>query len=157
MNKNDEHWQKRTLWYSYVLDDKMRTNYSWKAVEPILEMRKIGKSYHMVGVAHYVQFWNPDPLFTMDALNNEMTLSIERPTLYSHYLIVPRIGNNDGQNAQWAHFGKKKEAGYLWEGLNGENIFWLEPRPLIGCISSFSLNPVVQTRGLGSRIGRSAA
>ena len=38
---------------SYVLDDKMRTNYSWKAVEPILEMRKIGESYHRVGVAHY--------------------------------------------------------------------------------------------------------
>ena len=73
----------------------MRTNYSWKAVEPILEMRMIGKSYHMVGVTDYVQFWNPDPLFTMDALNNEMTLSIERPTLYSHYSIVPRIGNND--------------------------------------------------------------
>ena len=74
----------------------MRTNYSWKAVEPILEMRKIGESYHRVGVAHYVQFWNPDPLFTMDALNNEMTLSIERSTLYSHYLIARRIGNNDG-------------------------------------------------------------
>ena len=29
------------------------TNYSWKAVEPILEMRKIGESYHRVGVAHY--------------------------------------------------------------------------------------------------------
>ena len=85
MNKNDEYTQKRTLWYSYVLDDKMRTNYSWKAVEPILEMRKIGESYHMVGVAHCIEFSNPDPLFTMDALNNEMTLSIERPTLYNHY------------------------------------------------------------------------
>ena len=50
----------------------------------------------MVGFTHYVQFWNPDPLFTMEALNNEMTLSIERPTLYSRYLIVLRIGNNDG-------------------------------------------------------------
>ena len=38
----------------YVLDDQMRTNYSWKAVEPILEMRKIAESYHRVGVAHYV-------------------------------------------------------------------------------------------------------
>ena len=74
----------------------MRTNYSWKAVEPILEMRKIGETYRRVGVAHYVQLWKPDPLFTMDELNNEMTLSIERLTLYSHYLIVPRIGNNDG-------------------------------------------------------------
>ena len=75
---------------------KMRTNYSWKAVEPILEMRKIGESYHMVGVTHYVQFWNPDPLFSMETLNNEMTLSIERPTSYSHCLIVPKIENNDG-------------------------------------------------------------
>ena len=81
---------------SYVLDDKMRTNYSWKAVEPILQMRKIEESHHRVGVAHYVQFWNPDLSFTMDALNNEMTLSIGRPTLYSHYLIVRGIGNNDG-------------------------------------------------------------
>ena len=53
MNKNDEYLQKRTLWYSYILNDKMRTNYFWKAVEPILEMRKIGESYHRVGVAHY--------------------------------------------------------------------------------------------------------
>ena len=32
----------------------------------------------------------------MDALYNEMTLSIEKPALYSHYLIVRRIRNNDG-------------------------------------------------------------
>ena len=40
----------------YVLDDKMRTIYSWKVVESneTLEMRKIGESYHSVGVAHYV-------------------------------------------------------------------------------------------------------
>ena len=31
----------------------MRTNYSWKAVESILEMRRIEESHHRVGVAHY--------------------------------------------------------------------------------------------------------
>ena len=98
MNKNDECCLKRTLWYSYVIDDKMRTNYSWKAVESILEMREIGESYHMVGVTHYVQFSNPGPLFIMDALNNEMTLPIGIPTLYSHYLIVRGIGENDDYN-----------------------------------------------------------
>ena len=60
-----------------------------------MELRKIGESYHKVGVVHYVQFWNPDPLFSMETLNNEMTLSIERPTVYSHYLIVLRIEYND--------------------------------------------------------------
>ena len=45
--------KKRTLRYSYVFDDKMRTNYSWKGVEPILVIRKIGESYHRVVVAHY--------------------------------------------------------------------------------------------------------
>ena len=74
----------------------MRTNYSWKAVEPILEMRKMGKTYHSVVVAHYVQLWNQDTLFTMDTSNNEMTLSIERLPFYSHCLIVRIIGNNDG-------------------------------------------------------------
>ena len=53
MNKSDEYWQKRALWYSYVLDDKMRTKWSWNAVEPNLEMRKIGESFHRVGIAHY--------------------------------------------------------------------------------------------------------
>ena len=94
-NKHNEYGQKQTLWYSYVLDDKMRTTYSWKPVEPILEMRKRGESYHMVGVAHCIEFSNQDPLFTMDALNNKITLSIERPTLYNHYLIVRRSGSND--------------------------------------------------------------
>jgi len=61
--KNEDYWQKRTLWYTNVLDHKMRTIYSWKAVEHILEMRKIEGSYHRVGVVHYVQFWNPYPLF----------------------------------------------------------------------------------------------
>ena len=50
----------------------------------------------MVGVAHCVEFSNPDSFLTMDALNNEIALSIERPTLYNYYLIVRRIGNNDG-------------------------------------------------------------
>ena len=95
-NKHNEYGQKQTLWYSYVLDDKMRTTYSWKPVEPILEMGEIGESYHRVGVVHCAQLSNPDPLFTMDALNNEITLSIERSTLYNHYLIVRRIRNNDG-------------------------------------------------------------
>ena len=75
--------------YFYVLNDKMRTNYFWKAVEPILEMRKIGESYHRIDVAHYVQFWNPDPLFTMDALNNEMTLSSQSRGL--RYTVITRI------------------------------------------------------------------
>ena len=61
----------------------------------------MGDAYHSVGVIHYVQFWNPGLLLTMGTLNNEMTLSIESPTLYSHYLIVPRDKNND--------FGKPNE------------------------------------------------
>ena len=61
----------------------MRTNYDWKAVEPIMELREIGESYHKDGVAHYVQFWNPDPFSLMDTLNNEMTLSIERHVIQS--------------------------------------------------------------------------
>ena len=32
-----------------------------------------------------------------DTLNNEMMFSIERPTLHSHYLIVPTIKNNVGR------------------------------------------------------------
>ena len=60
------------MWYSYVLCVEMRTTYSSKPVEPILEMRKIGESYHRVGVADFVEFSNSDPLLTMDALNNEI-------------------------------------------------------------------------------------
>ena len=45
-NKNDEYCQKQTLWYSYVFDHKMRSSYYWKAIEPILELRKIEKSYY---------------------------------------------------------------------------------------------------------------
>ena len=52
-NKRNEYGQKQTLWSSSVLGDKMRTTYSWKSVEPILEMRKIGESYHRVGDSHY--------------------------------------------------------------------------------------------------------
>ena len=72
VNKKYGYCQKRTLWYSYVLHDKMRTNYSWKAVEPILEMRKIGETYQRVVLPttqHNVHFWNPDPLFVpLDSL-----------------------------------------------------------------------------------------
>ena len=57
-------------------------------------MRKKWDPYHGVGVAHYVQFWNPGSLLTMGTLNNEMALSIEMPTLLSHYLIVPRNKDN---------------------------------------------------------------
>ena len=89
----------------------MRTTYSWKTVEPILEMRKIGESYHRVGIAHCVQLSNPEPLFTMDALNNEITLSIERPTLYNHYLIVHRIGNNDGKKLNEPILERRKRHG----------------------------------------------
>ena len=39
---------------------------------------------------------NSDPLLPMDTLNNEMMRSIERPTLNSNYLIIPRIKNSDG-------------------------------------------------------------
>ena len=74
----------------------MRTTYFWKPIDPILEMIKMEDSYHRVGVAHCVDFSNPDPFFTMDALTNEITLSIGWPTLYNHYLIVRRIGNNYG-------------------------------------------------------------
>ena len=52
-NQHNEYGQKRALWYSYILVEKMRTTYFWKPIEPILEMRKIGDSYHRVGVAHY--------------------------------------------------------------------------------------------------------
>ena len=37
---------KNGLYGTNVLDDKMRTIYFWKAVEHILEMRKIEESYH---------------------------------------------------------------------------------------------------------------
>ena len=39
-DKNDEYYQKWTLWYSYVFDHKVRR----KAIEPILELKKIGES-----------------------------------------------------------------------------------------------------------------
>ena len=61
-------------------------------------MRRTEEQHHRVGVTYYLQLWNPDPSFTMDALNNEMTLPIGIPTLYSHYLIVRGIGDNDGYN-----------------------------------------------------------
>ena len=51
MNKNYEYCQKLSLWYPYIFGHKMRTIYYWKAVEPILKLRKIDKSYHKVGVA----------------------------------------------------------------------------------------------------------
>ena len=95
LNQHREYGQKLTLWYSYVVDVKMRNTYSYKPIEPVLEMRKIGESYHMVGVAHCVKFSNPDPFLTMDALNNVITLSIESPMLYKHYLIIRKIRNND--------------------------------------------------------------
>ena len=47
-----------------------------------MEMRKVGESYYRVGVADVVELSYPDPFITMDALNNEITLSIERPTLH---------------------------------------------------------------------------
>ena len=51
MNNDDEYWQKLTSWYSYVFDHKMRTIYNWKAVEPILKLRKMGDPHHGIGVA----------------------------------------------------------------------------------------------------------
>ena len=35
----------------------MRSNDFWKAVELILEMGKIGESYHRVGIAHHAALW----------------------------------------------------------------------------------------------------
>ena len=58
---------------------KKRTNNDQKVVEPILELGNIGQSWEMSVVAHFVQFWNPDPLFTMVTLNNDLTLQIEEP------------------------------------------------------------------------------
>ena len=51
VNKKEEHWQKLTLWYSYVFDHKMKTNCHWKMVEPIMELRKIGESARIADVA----------------------------------------------------------------------------------------------------------
>ena len=44
VNINDEYYQKLTSWLSYVFDHKMRTKSDWGAVEPILELRKVGES-----------------------------------------------------------------------------------------------------------------
>ena len=63
MRKNMTNIDKNGHYGRNVLDDKMRTIYSWKAVEHILEMRKIEESYHRDGDVHYVQFWKPDPFF----------------------------------------------------------------------------------------------
>ena len=69
MSKNMTNIDRNGLYGTNVLDDKMRTIYSWKAVEHILEIRKIEESYHRDGDVHYVQFWNPDPLFVqLDSL-----------------------------------------------------------------------------------------
>ena len=54
MSKNMTNIDKNVLYGTNVLDDKMRTIYSWKAFEHILEMKKIGESYHMDGDVHYV-------------------------------------------------------------------------------------------------------
>ena len=50
VNEKEEHWQKMTLWYSYVFDHKMQTNCHWKTVEPIMELRKIGELARIVDV-----------------------------------------------------------------------------------------------------------
>ena len=44
VNTNDEYCHKLTSWLSYVFDHKMRTGNDWDAVEPILVLRKAGKS-----------------------------------------------------------------------------------------------------------------
>ena len=44
VNTNNEYCQKLTSWLSYVFDHKMRTKSDWDAVEPILELRKVGES-----------------------------------------------------------------------------------------------------------------
>ena len=44
VNTNDEYCQNLTSWLSYVSDYKVRTKNDWDAVEPILELRKVGES-----------------------------------------------------------------------------------------------------------------
>ena len=77
LNKYDEYCQKLILMYSYLFDHKTRTNYLWKVVEPIFELRKIGKSYHRVAVAKYIEYWNPEPLSApLDSLKADIMHSI---------------------------------------------------------------------------------
>ena len=62
-----------------------------------MESRKIGEPYNSVSVADSLLLLNPDPLFAKDILNNEIRLSIEKPTLNSHYLILSIIRTNGDQ------------------------------------------------------------
>ena len=44
VNTNNESCQKLTSWLSYIFYHKMRTKGDWDAIEPILELREVGKS-----------------------------------------------------------------------------------------------------------------
>ena len=88
VNTNYKYCQKQTSWWFYVFGSKMRTKNDWDAVEPILELLMFGELEQRVEVSNFCKFQNPDPLFWIDSLNNEMTHSIKRPTLKSHCIIV---------------------------------------------------------------------
>ena len=44
VNTNDEYCRKQTSWLFYVFEHKMESKSDWDAVEPILELRKVGES-----------------------------------------------------------------------------------------------------------------
>ena len=52
----------------------MRTNNNWKVVEPIIESRNIEELYEIVDIAKKIKYWNPDPLFSIDTLIDDLTL-----------------------------------------------------------------------------------
>ena len=48
-----------------------------RPLRPFCNRKKIGESYCGVGVAHYVQFWNPGPLFVpLDSLKSDVMHSV---------------------------------------------------------------------------------
>ena len=99
MNKNNEYWQKRTLWYSYVFDHKMRTRNNWSAVEPIWETRMVGKLHEKAWTLEILELWNPGPLVRPKCIEKmirrhsfrglgskvEIIFPFKVPSRFSHY------------------------------------------------------------------------
>ena len=52
----------------------MRTNNNWKVVEPIIESRNIEELYEIADIAIQIKYWNPDPLFSIDTLIDDLIL-----------------------------------------------------------------------------------
>ena len=52
----------------------MRTNNNWKVVEPIIESENIEEQCEIVDIEKNIKYWNPDPLFSIDTLIDDLTL-----------------------------------------------------------------------------------